>query len=372
MARVSRGLLLAAQPLDGGVASHVVGLVGALPARGGSRSTSPARAGRRPGRASRAGPVSAARDRAAPAPGTGGRALAGDAAAARDRADVVHVHSAKAGLPRAGSRRAARGGGGAVRLHAARLVVLGGGRRGGAALPRLERLAAHWCGAIVALSGDEREAGLAAERVGRPRAVPRDPERRRARALRAGRALRSRGRVLMVGRLARRSVRTSRCARSRGARGEVPEAELHVVGDGPLRADAERARGAARGRRGAVRFLGNRDDVPALLAAGGVRSCSRATTRAARSPSSRRWPPASPSSRPRPAASASLSSRAGRALLGAHGDAEGLAAALAETSSPTRLGPASSAREGRRVAEAEALAGAHGRPAHRALRPGSA
>ena len=58
----------------------------------------------------------------------------------------------------------------------------------------------------------------------------------------------------------------SRCARSRRAREQVPEATLHVVGDGPLRGEAERL-AAELGLEGAVRFLGSRDDVPELLAA---------------------------------------------------------------------------------------------------------
>lgn len=49
------------------------------------------------------------------------------------------------------------------------------------------------------------------------------------------------------------------------ARGRVSGAELHVAGDGPLRSEAE-ALAAELGVAGSVRFLGNRDDVPELLA----------------------------------------------------------------------------------------------------------
>ena len=74
-----------------------------------------------------------------------------------------------------------------------------------------------------------------------------------------------RGRILMVGRLAP-PKRPDLALRALAAvRAEIPEAELHVVGDGPLRADAEQL-AAQLGVVDAVRFLGYREDVPALLA----------------------------------------------------------------------------------------------------------
>jgi glycosyltransferase involved in cell wall biosynthesis len=178
------------------------------------------------------------------------------------RADVIHVHSSKAGFvgrlasflrgkpqacvfsPHGWSFWAAEG-------LESRFYV------------RLERMAAHWCRTIVALSGDERDAGLA-ERIGRPEqyrvipngvrlerfALPRDPVR---------------GRILMVGRLAP-PKRPDLALRALAAvREAIPEAELHLVGDGPLRAGAE-ALTTELGLDGAVRFLGNREDVPELLA----------------------------------------------------------------------------------------------------------
>jgi glycosyltransferase involved in cell wall biosynthesis len=48
-------------------------------------------------------------------------------------------------------------------------------------------------------------------------------------------------------------------------RERAPEAELWIVGDGPLRAGAERLAGEL-GVAEAVRLLGHRDDVPELLA----------------------------------------------------------------------------------------------------------
>jgi len=128
---------------------------------------------------------------------------------------------------------------------------------------QLERMAARWCRTIVALSGDEREAGMA-ERRGRAEqyrvipngvrlerfALPREPVR---------------GRILMVGRLAppKRPDLALRALAS--VRDAIPEAELHLVGDGPLRLQAE-ALTTELGLDGAVRFLGNREDVPELLA----------------------------------------------------------------------------------------------------------
>src|SRR5205823_1941917 len=75
-----------------------------------------------------------------------------------------------------------------------------------------------------------------------------------------------RGRILMVGRLAS-PKRPDLALRALAAlRAAIPEAELHVVGDGSLRLQAERL-AAKLGLAEAVRFLGHREDVPELLAA---------------------------------------------------------------------------------------------------------
>jgi len=178
------------------------------------------------------------------------------------RADVVHVHSSKAGflgrlasLAR-GKRRAC-----VFTPHGWSFWAADGAE--GRLYVGLERVAAGWCGAIVALSQDERAAGLE-QGVGRPEqyrvipngvdlarfALPREPVR---------------GRILMVGRLAppkRPDLALRALAR---ARARVPQAELWIVGDGPLGAGAERLAGEL-GVAEAVRFLGHRDDVPELLA----------------------------------------------------------------------------------------------------------
>jgi glycosyltransferase involved in cell wall biosynthesis len=124
-------------------------------------------------------------------------------------------------------------------------------------------MAAHWCRTIVALSGDERDAGLA-EGVGRReqyRVIPNGVRLERFALPRSP----VRGRILMVGRLAppKRPDLALRALAS--VRRTIPEAELHVVGDGPLRREAESLMGQL-GLDGAVCFLGNRDDVPQLLA----------------------------------------------------------------------------------------------------------
>jgi glycosyltransferase involved in cell wall biosynthesis len=253
-------LLLAAQPLDGGVSRHVVELAQALQAAELAVGVACPRESLTWSTLEDSGVrLHAIEAHRKPRPGDA-RSLATLVMLAGN-ADVVHVHSAKAGF--------------VGRLAAS----LRGKRTACAFTPhgwswwaaegaeaqlylRLEQLAAHWCAAIVALSGEEREAGLAA-RVGRAEqyrvipngvplerfALPREPVR---------------GRILMVGRLASQKRPDIALRAFAAARREIPEAELHVVGDGPLRSEAE-ALAAELGLAEAVRFLGNRGDVPELL-----------------------------------------------------------------------------------------------------------
>lgn len=257
-----RRLLLAAQPVDGGVPSHVLTLIDGLP-----RNRFSVAVACPPGSMLwerlrdrddvELRPIGAHRR---PAPGDA-RSLAALAGAVRT-ADVVHVHSAKAGF-------------------LGRLAVLLRGRRERtvftphgwswwaasgpeAGLYRnLERLAARWCRTIVTLSAAEREAGLAAG-VGRPaqyRVIPNGVELERFELPRRPVA----GRIVMVGRLGP-PKRPDLALRALAVlRERVPAARLQVVGDGPLRPTAE---GLARelGLDGAVEFAGNRDDIPQLLA----------------------------------------------------------------------------------------------------------
>jgi glycosyltransferase involved in cell wall biosynthesis len=254
-------LLLAAQPYDGGVARHLVSLVRALPAERFAVDVACPRGSLTwtllEGSGVALHPIESHRE---PRPGDARSwatlvRLAG-------RADVIHVHSAKAGFL---GRLAA-----ATRGRRRDCVFTPHGWSWWAAegvearlYLNLERLAAHWCRTIVALSADERDAGLAA-RVGDPgqyRVIPNGvPLERFALPRRP-----VRGRILMVGRLAppKRPDLAIRALAS--VREQVPDAELHIVGDGPLRTEAE-ALAAGLGIAGAVRFLGTRDDVPELLA----------------------------------------------------------------------------------------------------------
>jgi glycosyltransferase involved in cell wall biosynthesis len=177
------------------------------------------------------------------------------------RADVVHAHASKAGF--------------LTRLAAA----IAGQRAATVFTPHswsfwahdwrsslwlaLERRAANWCRAIVAVSDDERRAGIA-ERVGSTSQyhVIRngiDP------APFAGERRAVRGRILLVGRLARQK-RPDVAVRALGRILERhPEAQLDLAAHGPLE-DETRALVAELGLQQSVRFLGKRRDVPELLA----------------------------------------------------------------------------------------------------------
>jgi glycosyltransferase involved in cell wall biosynthesis len=176
--------------------------------------------------------------------------------------DVIHAHSSKAGFL---TRLAAASRGGRKRTvftpHGwsfwlpneieARLYL------------RLERLAAHWCRRIIAVSRAEQERGLAAG-VGRPdqyRVIPNGIDLTRFDA----RPEPDPGRILFVGRLAvqkRPELAVRAFAELHRLR---PEARLDIVGDGPLRPEID-ALVSSYGLRGSVKLLGARADVPVLLA----------------------------------------------------------------------------------------------------------
>jgi glycosyltransferase involved in cell wall biosynthesis len=257
-----RRLLLAAQPWDGGVAQHVVALVEALtPGRFDVDVACPRGSLTWTSLEGHPGvELHAMRPHRRPHPGDTRSWLTLQRLVGR--ADVIHVHSSKAGFigrlasflhgksracvfsPHGWSFWAAEG-------LESRFYV------------QLERMAARWCRTIVALSGDEREAGLA-ERIGRPdqyRVIPNGVRLERFALPRAP----VRGRILMVGRLAPPKRPDLALHALASVRQAIPEAELHLVGDGPLRPQAE-ALTAELGLDGAVRFLGSREDVPELLA----------------------------------------------------------------------------------------------------------
>jgi glycosyltransferase involved in cell wall biosynthesis len=254
-------VLLAAQPLDGGVSRHVVELAQALPAEQVAVEVACPRESLTwstlEGAGVRLHRIEGHRE---PHPGD----LRSLAALTRlvSGADVVHVHSAKAGFV---GRLAA-----SLRRKRKACVFTPHGWSWWAAdgaearlYLGLERLASHWCRTIVALSEDERAAGLQAG-VGcaeQYRVIPNGVPLARFALRRAP----VRGRILMVGRLAPPKRPDLALRAFVQARERIPEAELHVVGDGPLRSRAEEL-AAELGSAGAVRFLGNRDDVPELLA----------------------------------------------------------------------------------------------------------
>jgi len=178
------------------------------------------------------------------------------------RADVVHAHSAKAGFvaraasfatgrrqrccftPNAWSFHAARGA--ESRLYRS-----------------LERLAAHWCARIVAVSSAERTDGLAAG-IGRPDqyiVVPNGIEVARHAVARAPEC----GRIAMVGRLTDQKRPDLAVRALATVRPTHPEAHLQLIGDGPRRAEIE-ALARSLGIADAVEITGHHDDVAPLLA----------------------------------------------------------------------------------------------------------
>lgn len=177
-------------------------------------------------------------------------------------ADVVHGHSSKAGfLVRLASLLAGRRERCVFTPHAWSFWA---GRGSSARLYlMLERLAARWCRTIIALSESEKGAGLALG-VGQPtqyRVVVNGVALERFRLP----AQPIEGRILGLGRLAaqkRPDLAVRVLARVRELH---PDAELHLAGEGPARAEVERLVSALE-LDTAVRLLGPQDDVPGLLA----------------------------------------------------------------------------------------------------------
>jgi glycosyltransferase involved in cell wall biosynthesis len=176
------------------------------------------------------------------------------------RADVIHAHASKGGfLARLAAALRGRRRRAIFTPHAWSFWQSG---RASDLWLALERTAAHWCGTIVAVSEHERDVGLAA-RVGRAkqyRVIPNgvDPERFLEPAPEPGR-------ILMVGRLAPQKRPDVAVRALAGLRRTHPQAQLDIVAHGPQQAETE-ALVAELGLGAAVRLLGKRDDVPALLA----------------------------------------------------------------------------------------------------------
>jgi glycosyltransferase involved in cell wall biosynthesis len=177
------------------------------------------------------------------------------------RADVVHAHASKAGfLTRlAASLRGRR----RVAVFTPHAWSFWARERRAHAWLALERLAAHWCRAIVGVSDAERRAGLEA-RVGTEsqyrvihNGIDADAFARPRRVVP--------GRILVVGRLApqkRPDVAVQAFAR---VRQKDPEARLDLVAHGPLEEETRALIGEL-GLSDHVRLLARDADVPELLA----------------------------------------------------------------------------------------------------------
>ena len=257
-----RRILLASQPLDAGVPQHVLDLVACLePARFEVAVACPAESTLWRGLASMPWVARHALGaERAPSPGDA-LSLSRLIRLVAD-ADVVHGHSSKAGFL---VRLAA-----AVRGRAARCVFTPHGwsfwaTEGAAARTYLglERRAARWCRRIVAVSEHERDAGLTAGvgRLDQYRVIRNGVDLTRFDALPSPVA----GRIVMLARLAPPKRHDLALRALEDVRRRVPDAELHLVGDGPGRAAVERL-AAELGLREATRLLGTRADVPELLA----------------------------------------------------------------------------------------------------------
>jgi glycosyltransferase involved in cell wall biosynthesis len=183
--------------------------------------------------------------------------------------DLVHLHSAKAGLA---GRLALRGSLPTVFQPHAWSFEAAGGLVGLGAVA-WERLAARWADTIVCVSGDEQGRGESVGVRGHYEVVPNGIDLGRwavasdaARAAaRSDRDLDSQAPIAVaVGRLARQKGQDVLLSAWPAVLERVPDALLVLVGDGPDLADL-RAAGADR-----VRFAGDTDDVAPWLVAANV------------------------------------------------------------------------------------------------------
>lgn len=150
--------------------------------------------------------------------------------------------------------------------HAWSFWTATGARR--AALVRAERRAARWTAAIVAVSRTEMRAGLEAG-VGRPEqyaTVLNGVDLSRFAA--SGPSAPATGPVICVGRLVRQKRPDLVVGAFARLHSRHPGVTLTFVGDGPERGPLERAVRSL-GLGSAVRLVGERDDIPALLAGAG-------------------------------------------------------------------------------------------------------
>jgi glycosyltransferase involved in cell wall biosynthesis len=190
---------------------------------------------------------------------------------ARSRPDVVHAHGLRAGalaaialLPAARGRRVPL----AVTVHNAPP----GPGPAGAVYALLERIVARRAAAVACVSGDlaerMRRLGAADVTLAQVPAEPAEaPDGRAVAAARAAIAGAGQPVVLAVGRLAPQKGFATLLAAAARWQGRDPCPVVALAGAGPLEGEL-RAGADAGGIR--MRFLGQRDDVPALLAGADV------------------------------------------------------------------------------------------------------
>ncbi len=178
------------------------------------------------------------------------------------RADITHAHSSKAGfLARSAAMVTGRTRRCAFTPHAWSFLAFPGWK--GGVLVAAERLVSHWCAVIVAVSDDERVAGLR-RGVGRPaqyRLIQNGVDVSR---FSAGPHRREPERILVISRLNAQKRPALAIEALVALRQSRPGATLVFAGDGPLRPGLEEtvARAALGG---AVEFLGHVDDVAGEL-----------------------------------------------------------------------------------------------------------
>jgi glycosyltransferase involved in cell wall biosynthesis len=257
----ARRLLIVAQPLHGGVASHVLELVEALPKDAFAVNVACPRESSIWQRLERVDGVVLHRIRPHREPALADVATLSTLLRLVPRMEIVHAHSSKAGfLARlasllVGSRKRC-----VFTPHGWSFWAAGGAE--GRLYLELERAAAHWCHALVALSDAERAAGLEAG-VGREeqyRVIANGVDVERFALVPDPLP----NRIVMVGRLAppkRTDLLVQAFASIRRAH---PGAELQIVGEGPDRAEIER-QVRELGLGGGVHLIGERHDVPELL-----------------------------------------------------------------------------------------------------------
>jgi glycosyltransferase involved in cell wall biosynthesis len=192
---------------------------------------------------------------------------------ARSQYALVHTHTTKPGIV---GTLAARGAGVPAVMHTVHLFPFHEetGRLLTSAYVRAERLSAHWCDRIVAVSEYQRDwalrvgIGSPEQVVAIPNGVPIDRvEPRRSRAeVRAELGIGDAFMILSTGRLAEQKGLEYLIRAAPLLRLAVPSARIVLAGDGPLTRELAKLVGTL-GLEDTVALLGHRSDIGDLLAA---------------------------------------------------------------------------------------------------------